>query len=246
MNFQMKKILFLATVVVMVSCGARISTKLANKSTPKLTEGTKVYVLKEEPVPSNSEYIGEVNIGDSGFTKDCGYNKVITEATNIAKNSGANIVKLIQVKKPSPLGSTCYRIKAKMYRNTNEESLAKITSSIQLLNKSRLPENSDYAIIYFYRPKSGMGAMLGYKITDEKDSIIGRLRNGEKFAYKTKKFGEQSFYGQLETKKKVTLNIVKGQEYFIRASVESGVVFGRPVIDIIENQNGIPEYAETR
>ena len=60
-------------------------------------------------------------------------------------------------------------------------------------NKSRLPENSDYAVIHFYRPSFGAGALLGYKIKDVNDSIVGRLRNGEKFIYKTEKFGAAKF-----------------------------------------------------
>lgn len=51
----------------------------------------------------------------------------MSDATNSAKSAGANIVQIIEVKEPNFFGSSCYRIKAKMYRNLNKESLASIS-----------------------------------------------------------------------------------------------------------------------
>ncbi|NDP28506.1 MAG: hypothetical protein GZ087_13935 [Flavobacterium sp.] len=240
----MKKLLLLF-LITLSSCSTSISTKLANKNYQKLEENNQIFVLeKDEILPTNSEFIGDINIGDSGFTTDCGYNKVIADATSSARNAGANIIQITEVKKPSVLGSTCYRIKAKIYRNLDTESLLSISEKRNLKNKSRLSEDSDYALIHFYRPNSGAGSMLGYKIKDKNDSIVGRLRNGEKFIYKTKKFGIQNFYGTLETKEEVTINIEKGKEYFVRCSVNMGVALGRPEISLTENYVGMKEYDE--
>jgi hypothetical protein len=239
----MKKILFLPTILLFISCATSVSTKLVNTTYQKLGNSEQIFVLeKNENLPDNSEYIGDIKIGDSGFSTDCGYNKVVADATNSARNAGANIVKITEVKEPSIFSSSCYRIKAKIYRNLNTESLSTIIHKRDFKNKSRLPENSDYALIHFYRPSSGGGALLGYKIKDANDSIVGRLRNGEKFIYKTKKFGNQSFYGALETKEELKINIEKGKEYFVRCSVNMGVVLGRPEIGLIENYIGMKEY----
>lgn len=243
----MKKLLLLLTIILLSSCSTSISTKLVNKNYQKLEGNNQIFVLeKNDVLPTNSEFIGDIKIGDSGFTTDCGYNKVVADATNSARNAGANIIQITEVKKPSVLGSTCYRIKAKIYRNLNTESLSSILEKRNLKNKSRLSEDSDYALIHFYRPSSGAGALLGYKIKDSKDSIVGRLRNGEKFIYKTKKFGSQNFYGTLETKEEVKINIEKGKEYFVRCSVNMGVVLGRPEINLIENYIGMKEYDEIK
>ncbi|WP_300565029.1 hypothetical protein [Flavobacterium sp.] len=243
----MKKLLFLSTIILFVSCATSISTKLANKNYQKLNDENQILILeKNDVLPNNSEFIGDIKIGDSGFTTDCGYNKVVSDATNSARNAGANIVQITEVKKPSIMGSSCYRIRAKIYRNLNPESLSSILEKRNLKNKSRLPEDSDYALIHFYRPNFGAGALLGYKIKDKNDSIIGRLRNGEKFVYKTKTFGTQSFYGALETKEEVKINIEKGKEYFVRCSVNMGVVLGRPEINLIENHIGMKEYDEMK
>lgn len=239
----MKKILLLSVIVIFVGCATSVSTQLANKQHEKLPTENQVFVLeKNEILPTNSEFIGDVKIGDTGFTTDCGYNKVIADIKEAARNSGANIIQIIQVKEPTIFGSSCYRVKAKIYRNLDAQSLAALTESRNARNKSRLPSDSDYALIYFYRPSIGMGAMLGYKIKNDKDSIIGRLRNGEKFVYKTKNFGSQSFYGVLETKEEVQLHVEKGKEYFVRCSVNMGVVLGRPEINLIESHVGRKDY----
>ncbi len=239
----MKKLLLSIVTTICISCAPSISSKILNKNYSKLDEGSKIYVLEQnDSVPTSSELIGDVKVGDSGFSTDCGYNKVLSEITNIAKSSGANIIKILEVKAPNLLGSSCYRIKAKIYRNLNPEILVKFSNLRDETNKSRLPENADFAVIYFYRPSNGIGALLGYKIKNEKDSIIGRVRNGEKFEYKTKKFGNQTFFGELETKEKVTINVEKGKEYFVRCSVTMGVALGRPEIFLIENRVGIKEY----
>lgn len=238
----MKKLVLLI-IILLTSCSTSISTKIVNKNFQELGDNNQIIVLdKNEELPNNSELIGDLKIGDSGFTTDCGYNKVIADATNAAKKSGANIVKIIEIKEPSAFGSTCYRIKAKLYRNLDAGSLTEITKKRASKNKSRLPENSDYAVVYFYRPSAGAGSLLGYKIKNGNDSIVGRLRNGEKFKYITKKFGEQTFYGVLETKEEVKINIEKGNEYFVRCAVNMGVVLGRPEINIIENYVGMKEY----
>lgn len=239
----MKRLLLLATILLFVSCATSVSTKLANKNHQKLNDDIQIILLeKNEVLPSNSEFIGDIKIGDAGFTTDCGYNKVVADAMNSARNSGANILQITEIKEPSSFGSSCYRIKAKIYRNLDTESLASILEKRNLKNKSRLPAESDYALIHFYRPSLGTGALLGYKIKDGNDSIVGRLRNGEKFIYKTKKFGTQSFYGILENKEEVQINIEKGKEYFVRCSVNMGVVLGRPEINLIENYIGMKEY----
>ena len=243
----MKKLLFLSTIILFISCAPSISTKLVSKNYQRLNDENQILVLeKTELVPINSEFIGDIKIGDSGFTTDCGYNKVIADATNSARNAGANIIQITEIKKPTSLGSTCYRIKAKIYRNLNTESLLNIVNKRNLKNNSRLPEDSDYALIHFYRPTSALGALLGYKINNANDSIVGRLRNGEKFIYKTKKFGNQSFYGTLETKEVVKINVEKGKEYFVRCSVNMGIVLGRPEINLMENYIGMKEYDEMK
>lgn len=239
----MKKFYFLIISLVFLGCSTSISTKLTNSSYQNLESNIQVLVIeKNDTLPDESEFIGDIKVGDTGFTVNCGYDKVLEDVTNAAKKSGANIVQIVEVKQPTTFGSSCYRITAKMYRNLNSELLLNHNESNKLKNKSRLPEDADYAVIHFYRPKSGLGALLGYKIKTINDSVIGRLRNGEKFVFKTNKFGLQKFYASIETKEEIEINVEKGQEYFVKCGIKMGVAAGRPEINLVENYIGIKEF----
>lgn len=239
----MKKIFFLPIMFLYIGCGTSISTKLTAGKQQELKESDKIFVLRKEAIlPLNSVFVGDIKIGDSGFTTNCTYNKVISDAKINARKSGANIIQLTEVKEPTAFGSSCYRIKAKLYRNFDNESMSKLMENSNLKNKSRLPEDSDFALLHFYRPKSALGAFLGFKIKDENDSIVGRLRNGEKFILKVNKFEKQSFYGELETKEELKIDVEKGKEYFIRCSVKRGVMIGRPEMYLIDNVIGVNEF----
>lgn len=241
----MKKLLIICAAALAFSCASTVSTKLVNKNLQALPIGIPVLVLNEnDPEPTAAALVGVIKIGDSGFTQDCGYDQVIEKAKTAARSAGANLVKITELKKPTTLGSTCYRIKANIYSSNDEQSTALLKARVYAQNKSRLPEDADYAVIYFYRPATGSGALLGYKIKTENDSVIGRLRYGEKFEYKTKTFGVQQFHGDLETKETITIDVQKGQEYFVRAGVTMGVMFGRPELNKVENRVGMKEYRE--
>ena len=67
------------------------------------------------------------------------------------------------MKEPN-FGSTCYRLKAKINRNLTQENLVRLSSTRALRNKSRLPDDADFAVVYFYRPKNFYGSAIGYKI----------------------------------------------------------------------------------
>ncbi|MBC9795111.1 DUF2846 domain-containing protein [Sinomicrobium weinanense] len=228
--------------ITLVACSPKIRSNLANTTFPPLESKDKIIILDEsEKVPENSVLVGDLKIGDSGFSTDCGYTTVIENAKETAKKSGANIIKLTEVKKPN-FGSSCYRIKAKLYRNSGREAMATLTSERTLKNKSRLPEDADYAIIYFYRPKSFQGSAIGYKVRLDDETEIGRVRNGEKFEYKTKDFGKHKFWGKTESQDSVVIDIQKGQEYFVRCGMKMGIGVGKPEMYLIENHVGIKEY----
>ena len=247
-NYQMKKktILFVLGALILQSCSPKIKANLSSEKQQPLDSETEILFIKQdEKVPEHSIFIGDLKIGDSGFSTDCGYTKVMEDAKNNAKNSGANLIHLIEVKKPN-LGTTCYRIKAKLYRNLNQESLASLSDKRILENKSRLPADADYAVIHFYRPKSGFGALIGFKIRMDDNDIIGRVRNGEKFSYQTKDFGPHEFWGITESRSSVSIDVKKGQEYFVRCGLTMGIAVGKPEIYSVENVLGISEYASIK
>lgn len=227
---------------ILQSCSPKIRTHLSTEGTKPLDSETEVLIIKQdEKVPENSKFIGELKIGDSGFSTDCGYTKVMNDAKATAKKSGANLIYLTEVKKPN-FGSTCYRIKARLYRNLNKELVSSFYDKRNIENKSRLPSDVDYAVVYFYRPKNYYGSMIGFKVRMDDETVIGRVRNGEKFEYKIKDFGEHEFWGKTESKRSVIIDVKKGQEYFVRCSINMGIAVGKPEMYIVENDLGISEY----
>ena len=240
----MKKIiiLLLLSTIILQSCSPKIKTSLTNETQEAINNETEIFIIEQnEIVPQNSQFIGDLKVGDSGFSTDCGYTKVIDEAKETARRSGANLIYLTQVKEPN-LASTCYRIKAKLYRNLNSDAIADIAAKRKSENESRLPSDADYAVVYFYRPKNFTGSMIGYKVRMDEENIIGRVRNGEKFKYKITDFGKHEFWAKTESKTSVIIDVKKGQEYFVECGLSMGIAVGKPKMSLVENALGISEY----
>lgn len=228
------------------SCTPRVKSSLSPSNYGSLGERTEVFVLEvNDEVPENSQYVGELRVGNSGFSTDCGYKKVLEEARRVSRNSGANLICLTEFKEPR-LSNQCYRIRAKMYRNFNSESLEAISAKRDLLRKSRLPKEADYAIVHFYRPQKYFGSIIRYKLRHNDKTVISKVKNGDIIEFKTKEFGKHIFWGKTETKTVVEIEIEKGQEYFVRCGVKGGITVGRPDMYLIENHVGIKEMKKIK
>ena len=118
---KMNKILILITVIGITSCSPKISSNFTNPQS-KLSIDEKVALLDIEHIlPENIVKVGELRFQDSGFTTDCSFNSLMNQARNEARINGANIVKVIDKKKPN-LWSTCYRLKIELYKYTGDVS----------------------------------------------------------------------------------------------------------------------------
>lgn len=118
---QMTKFLFLITVIGFTSCSPKISSNFTNPQ-PKLATDEKVALLDiEHKLPENVVKIGELKFQDSGFSTDCSFNSLMAQARTEARKNGANIVKVIDKKKPG-LWSSCYRLKIELYKYDGDVS----------------------------------------------------------------------------------------------------------------------------
>jgi hypothetical protein len=116
---QMTKFLFLITVIGFTSCSPKISSNFTNPQ-PKLSLDEKVALLDiDHQLPENIVKIGELRFQDSGFSTDCSFNSLMTQARNEARKNGANIVKFVDKKKPD-LWSSCYRLKIELYTHAGD------------------------------------------------------------------------------------------------------------------------------
>lgn len=111
---KIKKLFLVILSFTLLSCGARVKPNFTNKLTP-LTSEDKVIVLDiQYPVPENAQKLGSVRFGDTGFSVDCSLETNLNNAVTLARENGANVVKI--EKKSSPdLWSTCYRLTVAFY-----------------------------------------------------------------------------------------------------------------------------------
>jgi hypothetical protein len=118
---QITKMLLLITVIGFTSCSPKISSNFTNPQ-PKLSIDEKVALLDIEPeLPKDLTKIGDLRFQDSGFSTDCSFNSLMNQARIEARKNGANIVKVVDKKKPD-LWSSCYRLKIELYKYDGDVS----------------------------------------------------------------------------------------------------------------------------
>lgn len=118
---QMTKMLFFITVIGFTSCSPKITSNFINRQS-KLPIDEKIALLDiEHKLPESIIKVGELRFQDSGFSTDCSFNSLMTQARNEARKNGANIVKVVDKKKPD-LWSSCYRLKIELYKHDGDVS----------------------------------------------------------------------------------------------------------------------------
>ncbi len=100
------------------SCSPKIGSIINSKQIP-LSENDFVLVLqKDDSFNNDGKEIGTIKSGDNGFSINCTYFEVIDKLKQLARQNGANIIKIIEHRSPD-LSSTCERITAKIYKVPN-------------------------------------------------------------------------------------------------------------------------------
>lgn len=107
-------VLLLFVMIILWNCGARIKTDFYNSGNYKLSDNQVALLSVEHQIPSGAKKIGEAKFGDTGFSVDCDYDSNLVKARKLARENGANIVKVIKVNYPD-LWSTCHRMKIEFY-----------------------------------------------------------------------------------------------------------------------------------
>ncbi|MDP4291882.1 MAG: hypothetical protein Q8908_12435 [Bacteroidota bacterium] len=223
----------IAVLFVFISCSPKISTNLS-KSYPALDYKQEVAVIElDQAEPAGSEVLGQVRIGDSGFSINCGYDDVLDKAKLEARKAGGNAIKIIEHQLPSVFGSSCHRITAKILKVDNVD---------QFLVKEEEPviPDADYAVINVYR-YSGVGSILSFDV-HLCDSVICRVKNNYKTSVKVKKDGLNSLWAKTESKSEVPIDIKLGHQYYLKCSIVLGAFVGRPKLELVDWKTGKAEF----
>jgi hypothetical protein len=72
-----------------------------------------IYEISEQIDPSCEE-VGDVFVGDTGFTMDCGWDQVIDAVRREACTFGADAAQIVAHHEPSFTGSTCHQVRARL------------------------------------------------------------------------------------------------------------------------------------
>lgn len=230
---KLNGLLMITLLLAFSSCSPKISTSLS-KSYPALDYKLDVAVIGlDQAEPAGSEVLGEVRIGDTGFTTNCGYEVVIEKAKLEARKAGGNAIKIIDHQLPSVMGSSCHRITAK---------ILKVADIGQFTEKEEEPflRDADYAVINVYR-YSGVGPLISYDIYLG-DSVICRVKNNYKTSVKVKKDGLNTLWAKTESKSEVPVDIKIGHQYYLRCSIVMGAFVGRPKLDLVDWKTGKTEF----
>jgi len=226
--------LLIGCALIISSCTPKISTTVS-KNYSALDYRDEVRLLGlQDPVPTDSEELGEVKIGDSGFSTNCGWDLVIDNAKMEARKIGGNAIKITEHTPPSAMGSSCHRITAKILKVENFDHIP----ASAVVDSSLI--DADYALLHVYRHR-GLGSLISYDL-HLGDTVICRVKNKWKETIKISKDGRNTLWAKTEAKAELPINIELGNEYYIRCSVKMGAFVGRAKLELVDNQTGKAEY----
>ncbi|MGQ1948700.1 hypothetical protein ACT3CD_16535 [Geofilum sp. OHC36d9] len=226
-------LLIISALILFSSCNPKISTSLSRSYPPLDYKQDIVVIGLDQSEPDNSEVLGQVKIGDTGFSTKCSYDIVIDRAKLEARKAGGNAIKIIKHAPPSAMGSTCHRITAKILKVENIDNYTSKAEEEVLLDV-------DYAIINVYR-YSGAGALVSYDLFLG-DSVICRVRNNFKKTIHIKKDGLNSLWAKTEAKSEVPIDVIMGKTYYLRCGITMGAFVGRPKLELVDSKTGKSEF----
>ena len=220
---------------VIYSCSPKV-TKVVVKSYDPIDYKQDVIVFGlDDAKPDGAEILGIIKIGDNGFTANCTLELVLETAKFEARKIGANAIKITEHKPPSAFGSSCHRISAELLKVENSTLESKPT------NKNSIVDSTwNYAKLYVFRP-GGYGALVSYNLFLD-DDLLCRVTNNFKSEIIVRKEGLLTLWAKTESNTSIPINIEFGKEYYLKCGIQTGLLVGRPALQIISNRYGKLEY----
>lgn len=84
----LRVLVLISALIFLNSCSPTVSTKINKSYSPLDYKDDVVLFVSDESIPDNYEVLGQIRIGDSGFTTKCSYNIVIDKAKLEARKIG--------------------------------------------------------------------------------------------------------------------------------------------------------------
>ena len=216
-----------------VSCSPKIATKVYKDYGAAHYQQEIVVLGLDDQVPAETEILGELKIGDSGFTTQCTYEDVLEQAKMEARKIGGNAIHITEHKLPTTMGSTCHRIRAEILKVEHLDEI--------ILNEDEeIIPDVDYAMLHVFR-YSGAGSVVGYDLYLG-DTVVCRVQNSFKQSIKINQMGLNTLWAKTESKVEVPIRIEPGHHYYLRCGIAMGLLVGRPTLGLVSSKIGKMEY----
>ena len=221
--------LLLSLSIVIASCSPKVTTQVSKSYEPLPYQEPVVVLSSEQETPPEAELLGQLKVGDTGFSTKCDYQEVIAAAQTATRKAGGNVVKITEHKMPG-LASSCHRIKANILRVANTDELLAVAS------EEEITPGVDYAILHVYR-YSGVGPLVGYN-RYLGDSLLCRVKNNFKTTLHLHSTGRHTLWAKTEAKSEVPVNLEPGHHYYLKCAVKMGALVGRPTLELVDDRSG--------
>jgi hypothetical protein len=228
--------LIIGSILFLTSCSAKLTSSLQKTYAPLDYKEEVVVIQLGEETPPNAEKLGTIKVGDSGFSTNCDYAVVIEKAKTESRKVGGNALKITSHKTPD-IWSSCHRITAEVLKVEGIENYMAASETVDI--DSALID-ADYAIINVYR-SGGSGALVSYDLYLGELKIC-RVKNNFCESIKIYKDGLNSLWAKTEAKAEIPINVEFGKIYYVRCGIKTGVLLGRPSIEMADNKTGKAEF----
>ncbi len=122
--------------------------------------------------------------------------------------------------------STCYRIHADVYAVSDATVYKKAQQyTADSLARTLLADTASYALLYVYRPRSGVGSIVQYNLHVD-DSMVCRVKFGTKCIVKLPRAGHVKVWARTEARDEVDIDVQPGHVYFPEVYCENGFARG--------------------
>lgn len=113
MNRRINTFIITMCAIMLVSCQSapKVIAELEGNYPSRQADSVMVYEVGEA-VPTEAKAIGKVKVTDGGLTPtyNCLYGNMLALAVRKTAESGGNVLRIDEHKKPAALGSTCHRV----------------------------------------------------------------------------------------------------------------------------------------
>jgi hypothetical protein len=227
-------------VIILLLALSACAPKVAPVATPvfpPLKETEEVYVISRyDTIPSTAVYIKNIRVKDKDDNDNKGWDIAVANAKSEARKLGGNVVHITEVISYNQVTDPSFSIKAKILREENADNIKLLSN----MTNPPLDTSWHCAKLYVYR-KRGMGSLIGYDLRLD-DKVIGRVKNNSLTEIILTERGPHVLSAKTEANDEAHIDIVWGKEYYLKCSIEMGVLIGRPELELMDNLLGKEEY----